>query len=64
MSEAKGKFDWQQTSSLMAIVANIMRDPKKGKPASPDDFNPYLQKKKSQAVPKVDISILKELFVK
>ena len=47
MSEARGEFEWQQTSSLMAIVANIMRDPKKGKAVSPDDFNPYSQKKKS-----------------
>lgn len=66
MSEARGEFEWQQTSSLMAIVANIMRDPKKGKAVSPDDFNPYSQKKKkhSQAVPIVPIDVLKQIFVK
>ena len=31
MVEGKGRFDWAQTSSLMALAVNLMRDPKKGK---------------------------------
>ena len=27
--------------SLMALAVNLMRDPKKGKAASPADFNPF-----------------------
>lgn len=61
MSDSRGKFDWQQTSSLMAMVANIMHDPKKGKPAKPDDFNPYV---KPAPIPIVPITMLKEAFIK
>ena len=44
MVEGKGRFDWAQTSSLMAHAVNLMRDPKKGKAASPNDFNPFAEK--------------------
>ena len=44
MVEGKGRFDWAQTSSLMALAVNLMRDPKKGKSASPNDFNPFAEK--------------------
>ena len=44
MGEGKGKFDWAQTSSLMALAVNLMRDPKKGKAVSPNDFNPFAEK--------------------
>ena len=41
MVEGRGKFEWAQTSALMAIIANIVRDPKRGKPISPATFNPF-----------------------
>ena len=41
MVEGRGEFEWSQTASLMALAANLMRDPKKGKAASPADFNPF-----------------------
>ena len=44
MVEGKGRFDWAQTSSLMALAVNLMRDPKKGKAVSPNDFNPFAEK--------------------
>ena len=44
MVEGKGKFDWAQTSSIMALAVNLMRDPKKGKAVSPADFNPFAEK--------------------
>ena len=44
MVEGKGRFDWAQTSSLMALAVNLMRDPKKGKSVSPADFNPFAEK--------------------
>ena len=44
MVEGKGRFDWAQPSSLMALAVNLMRDPKKGKAASPNDFNPFAEK--------------------
>ena len=44
MVEGRGKFEWSQTASLMALAANLVRDPKKGKAACPADFNPFAQR--------------------
>ena len=41
MVEGRGKFEWSQTASLMALAANLVRDPRKGNAASPADFNPF-----------------------
>ncbi len=46
----------------MALVVNLVRDPKKSKPAKSSDFNPY--NRKSKPVIKVPLSFLKEVFVK
>ena len=44
MADARGQMEWEQTASLMALIVNLVRDPKKSKPAKPDAFNPYAQK--------------------
>ena len=44
MVEGRGKFEWGIASSLMALLVNLNRDPKKGKAASPADFNPFAPK--------------------
>jgi hypothetical protein len=62
MADVRGRFEWEQTASLMALIANIVRDPKKSKPASPDMFNPYAQK--VQQITKAPLSILKNVFCK
>jgi len=66
MSEAiefKDKQEWNRISSLMALVCNINRDPKKTKAFSPADFNPYLQKQAAkQNVIEVKDSQSKALF--
>lgn len=41
MVEGRGRFEWNQTSALMALAVNLMRDPKRGKAVSPNDFNPF-----------------------
>lgn len=64
MYHGRNKTQWQHTSSMLAIIANIMRDGKKGSAPGPDDFNPYVQaEKKKQKTTKHDISILKKVFV-
>lgn len=63
MANARGRFEWSQTSSLIAVVVNMMRDPKKNKPATPEMFNPFLTKTKKD-IPKVSISVLRDVFVK
>ena len=60
MAEGRGKMEWAQTSCLMALIVNILRDPKKGKSAKPIDFNPYFQRKKP--VQKVTMKELKTML--
>ncbi len=62
MAKAKGEFEWEQTSSLMALIVNLVRNPKKTKPAKPSNFNPY----KAEVKPKVQVplSFLKEVWCK
>ncbi len=60
MTEARGRFEWGQTASLLAMIANILRDPKKTKAVKPADFNPYNVKPKA----KVPVSILRDIWCK
>ena len=60
MTEARGRFEWGQTASLLAMIANVMRDPKKSKAVKPADFNPYNEKPKVKA----PVSILKDIWYK
>ena len=65
MVEGKGKFDWAQTSSLMALAVNLMRDPRKGKAVSPADFNPFAPPKPIPVLKgKEMLSALKAAFIK
>ena len=60
MTEARGRFEWGQTASLMALIANVLRDPKKSKSVKPSDFNPYNAKTKKKA----PVSILRDIWCK
>jgi hypothetical protein len=44
MAEARSRAAWGHTSSAMALLANCHRDPKKGRPLRPDDFDPYARR--------------------
>ena len=46
----------------MALIVNLMRDPKKNKPVKAEDFNPYAVKEK--ALQKTPVSVLQDVFVK
>lgn len=65
MVKAKRLEQWQHTSSIMALIANCNRDPKKkNRPFQPRDFNPYMQKKNVLRLPKKEaFSILKTVFI-
>lgn len=41
MAEAPQRADWARTSSLMSLIANLDRDPKKRRPFSASDFDPF-----------------------
>ncbi|MEX2670928.1 MAG: hypothetical protein WD294_02335 [Phycisphaeraceae bacterium] len=70
MAEARAKHDWSQTSSLLALIANAHRDPKKargGKPFKPSDFDPTTGRHRAsddEAKPVVGVEILKQVFLK
>ena len=61
MADGRGKIAWAQTSNLMAMIVNVMRDPKKSKAVSAAEFNPYHQKKHAGKAP---LSILREIWCK
>lgn len=62
MTEARGKYEWQHTSALMALIVNLLRNPKKSKAVKPSDFNPYLAESKPKVM--APLSILKEVWVR
>jgi hypothetical protein len=64
MAEGRGREHWAHTSALLALLANVHRDPKKHRAFSPADFNPYeaLERRNTKAKTK-DLSILKTVFV-
>ena len=62
MAEARCKERWSHTAALMALIANVNRDPKKTSPYKPTDFNPYHQSRRGP-IPKVGIEALKQAFV-
>jgi hypothetical protein len=45
MADSRGKDNWNHTSSLLAMLFNINRDPKKQRAVSPEVFNPYVNHK-------------------
>lgn len=63
MAETHRSEAWQHTSSIIATLANIHRDPKKKpRPYSARDFQPGPPAKESPK-PMADISVLKAVFV-
>lgn len=52
--------EWLRTSSLMALIANTQRDPKKTRAFRPGDFDPFA---KTAAPMRVGVEELKDVFV-
>ena len=61
MAEARQRDEWARASSLMALIANANRDAKKHRAYRPTDFDPFTVTAKAKQ--KVDVSILKEVFI-
>jgi len=65
MAEARRKDAWDRTSTVLALIANVNRDPKKTRAFRPKDFNPYERRRTSgMPITKGNISVLKKVFVK
>jgi len=63
MAEGRLQAAWAQTSSLMALLASIHRDPKKRRrPYTPDEFNPYSKKHKHRLASKKELAFARQLF--
>lgn len=49
MAEGRQRSQWNQTASILAIIANVNRDEKKrSTPFSPSEFNPYSDAKQDE----------------
>lgn len=49
MAEGRQVAEWGRTSSLMALLANCHRDPKRrSRPFQPADFSPYPERREAQ----------------
>ena len=48
----------------MALIVNLLRDPKKSQPVKAEDFNPYRVRSRDNVIPNVPLSVLKDIFVK
>ena len=65
MVEGRGRFEWNRTASLMALAVNLVRDPRRGKAASPNDFNPFAEREKPPVLRgKAMLSALRAAFIK
>lgn len=65
MADSHQTDAWNHTAAVLAMLANTHRDPKKTRAFKPSDFHPGTRRKKAtEAAPKVDISVLKTVFVK
>ena len=51
MAESVARERWAHTSSVLAMLANTHRDPKKTKAFRPADFNPFEAKQKKRGIP-------------
>jgi hypothetical protein len=63
MAEARSKAEWGRAASLMSLLANVNRDPKKHRPFRPSDFDPH-EAKEPEVRLKGDIDVLIRTFVK
>ncbi len=65
MAEARQRDEWSRTSSVMALVANTQRNPKKTRPFRPGDFDPFARAadKRTHVIP-APVSVLKDVFIR
>ncbi len=61
MAEGRARDEWVRMSSLMALIANAHRDPKKRCSFKPRDFDPFARR--SRPV-KVGIGVLKNVYLR
>ena len=50
MAEGRSAAAWAHTSALLALLANVHRDPKKTEAFQPSDFNPHAPAKEAPKI--------------
>ena len=64
MWEGKERADWSRISAVLALTVNVNRDPKKGRAATPADFDPFAQRQEVSEKPlPIGIGVLKDVFI-
>lgn len=64
MAEARQRYAWAHTSSLLALIANTNRDPKKHRPFKPSDFDPFARRRQGGTIiTKDNVMLLKRAFL-
>jgi hypothetical protein len=61
MADARNRAEWGRAASIMALIANVNRDPKKSRAFKPADFDPFTQRR-SGAAPKLKMSEVKGML--
>jgi hypothetical protein len=51
MAEARDRQHWNHTASVLCLIANVNRDPKKTQAFQASDFHPYETRQSSGGVP-------------
>jgi len=51
MAERVQREQWEHTSTVLCMIANVNRDPKKGRAYKPRDFNPFYASEGGGRVP-------------
>lgn len=49
MAEGQDRSRWNHTGAVLAMIANVNRDPKRGRPLTATDFNPYTAAERRRA---------------
>ena len=65
MAEGRGRDEWGRMSSLLALIANVNRDPRRTRAFRSNDFNPYEAQPSGGGIPlnKANIRLLKQVFI-
>ena len=63
MQKGKAQHDWRIASTHLCLLANINRDPKKGRVFRPEDFDPTREPVSVQDLPRAGVEVLKQAII-
>jgi hypothetical protein len=64
MYEGRAEDLWNHTSHILALIANVNRDPKKSSAVKPEDLNPYARRRRNRVdIPNVKMKDVKNLLM-